>query len=394
EYRILIMESAFLLLSLFYSAIIIYFFAGIIRIRKQQSGRQYRVSVLVPARDEEAHIADCLQSLKQQTYPQELYEVFVIDDHSVDATAAAALKAMSGQPNFRLLQHRNSDEKPTFKKQALKYGLQFASGEIIMTIDADSIAQPQWIEKMAASYGEDTGMVAGLVSFLPEKEKSIFHKLQTLEFAGIVFCGAGSLGNGRPIICNGSNLSFRRSAFDEVGGYDSNLHLPSGDDDLLLQNIHYHSRWKVRYALDSASINYTLPVKNYAAFLNQRSRWASKSLHYPSGWIFPILAAIYLFYVLLMLLPVFILAGLFSWKIYIAGWLLKCIPEALLIYRCLTILKRKDLLPWFGVAQLWQVPYIIFAGWRGFFQKYTWKDEKNNRRTQTAGNQARQTENT
>ncbi|HFE63519.1 MAG TPA: glycosyltransferase [Caldithrix sp.] len=370
------MEWVYLIFAAFYSAVIFYFFVGLFRTSPSGAGEFLTVSVLVPARNEAPNIGKCLQSLDKQTYHRDRFEVVVIDDQSSDSTAEVVQEFIRKKPNFKLLRHKPTLDQPTFKKQALKFALQQVKSDIVMTIDADTIAQPDWIMNMVAQYDERTGLLAGLVTFLPESEKRIFHKLQTLEFAGIVFCGMGSAANNRPIMCNGSNLSYRRKAFEEVGGYDGHLHLPSGDDDLLMQNIHSRTDWQVKYSLDPKTINYTTPVNSVSGFLNQRARWASKSIHYPSKWISAMLFSIYLFYLqTLFCLPAAV-AGFVDIRFFLIGILLKMVPEFLIILKALKVLNRLDLLSYFLLGEVFQVPYILYAGLMGFLHKYSWKDRK------------------
>ncbi len=364
----------FISLGILYCAIILYFYIGLFRIKSVNQKNRLTVSVLVPARNEARNIEACLESLRNQTYPNDRFEVVVIDDHSTDETAQVVEKFISDKPNFRLLHHRNNGSQPTYKKQALNFAIQSVSSEIVMTIDADTIAQPFWVESMISQYDSRTGMVAGLVTFAREMEESLFHKMQTLEFAGIVFCGVGGVGNKNPLICNGSNLSYRMQAFRDAGGYEGNLHLPSGDDDLLLQNIHKNTDWKVRYSVAYETVNYTRPAKHLKSFLNQRARWASKSLHYPSKMLFPVLFSIYLYYALIFILLPFTVAGLFPVKFYLAGLLLKIVPEFLVMVKSMAVLRRRNLLLLFPLAQFFQVPYILYAGLMGFLNKFSWKD--------------------
>lgn len=363
----------FVILGSVYCAIILYFFTGIYRVSQSGPGNSLSVSVLVPARNEAQNILACLQSLWEQTYPRDLYQVYVIDDHSTDQTAEVVRRFISDKPNFHLLIHRSSQETPTFKKQALKYALSRVTSEIILTIDADTRAQPGWIEKITGMYQEDTGLVAGLVTFSAEGEKGLFHKMQTLEFAGIVFCGVGAAGNNNPIICNGSNLSYRLRAFHDAGGYDGTEFLPSGDDDLLLQSIRQKTEWKIKYCLHPETVNFTRPVDTWPDFLNQRSRWASKSIHYPQRSLLLVMALIYLYYLSLVVLLPMTIWGIFPWKIYLTGLLLKMIPEALIISKGLDILRRPDLSRYFLVAQVFQIGYVLLAGIRGLLKRFNWK---------------------
>lgn len=371
------MTLFFLLLATFYFIIILYFFTGIFRIpaeRPASTSSSLTVTVLVPARNEEKNIIRCLESLWQQSYPRNRYNVIVIDDHSTDKTAELVETCIRNKANFELLRHKKDPVRSTFKKEALNFALEKVDSDIVMTIDADSVALPNWIEKMVAYYDSNTGMVAGLVTFLHEGEWGAFQKLQTLEFAGIVFCGVGAAGHNNPLICNGSNLSYRLQTFKEAGGYRGNEFLPSGDDDLLLQNIHNKTAWKIKYSLDPDTINYTLPLAGFSDFINQRARWASKSIHYPKWWLFLVLLAIYLYYASLILLLPAAVFGLFSWTVYISGLLLKMIPEALIISRALSVLQRSQLGKYFVVAQPLQIIYVLIVGFLGFFKKFNWKD--------------------
>jgi cellulose synthase/poly-beta-1,6-N-acetylglucosamine synthase-like glycosyltransferase len=374
-------EIPFLILGVFYFSLIISFFIGIQNIKRQkpaprQSSWRPSVSVLIPARDEADSIVQTLDGLSRQTYPSDKMEVLIIDDHSMDNTAEVIDRFISDNnlSHFKLLRHHLDGIAPTYKKAAIAFALQSAKGEIIMTTDADCILQPDWVESMIGRYDEQTGMVAGLITFHPDSEKNIFNRLQTLEFAGVVFAGGGAVGLGKPLICNGSNLSYRRQAYEDVDGFKGHDHLPSGDDDLLMQNIRKKTDWKIKYNLDGNSINYTRPVSNLNRFLNQRSRWASKGVHYPGLWISIMLFLIYLFYASLFVVTPMTIIGSFSASILLAGFLLKLIPEFLLVHQALSILNRKDLLPLFFLAEVLQIPYVVIVGFRGFFNLFKWKN--------------------
>ena len=366
------MEWIFLILAFIYGFLIIYFYIGLNRIQTQTENDTFTVSVLVPARNEGNNIVACLESLHRQTYPNELFEVIIIDDNSTDNTASVVKDYLRDKSNFRLIRKRDDGSKPTFKKQALKLALDSVKTEIVMTIDADTVANQRWIELMIAQYGKDTGMVAGLVTFPGENENNLFKKIQTLEFAGIVFAGAGSAGNNMPLICNGSNLSYRLKAFQDAGGYDSNIHLPSGDDDLLLQNIHRNTNWKIKYSILPETINYTRPAENLHGFINQRARWASKSLHYPKKWVFLLMLCIYLYYLSIPVFGVLAILGIFPLGIFLVGLSVKLVTEALVISRALKILGRMDLAKYYLPAQIFQIGYVLVVGILGLFNKFTW----------------------
>ncbi len=375
-----LLESFFLFLGMFYAAVILWFYIGIRReaaASQQASDWCPLVTVLIPARNEAERIRPILESLARQSYPADLTEILIVDDYSSDNTAevVTAFIEDSGYQQFRLLPNERQGDGPTYKKNAVTFALGQAQGELILTTDADCRVQPEWIESMVAAYDENVGMVCGLVTFDPALEKRFFHKMQTLEFAGLVFCGVGAIGNRYPMICNASNLSYRREAFDAVGGFAGHEHLPSGDDDLFMQDLHRKTRWQVRYNLDPASINFTQPVDDVGAFLNQRSRWASKGRHYPGFLTTLLLSLIYFFYLLLLILIPVTVFGDFSIKILIVGLLLKIIPECLVVSRSLGVLQRRDLLGFIPIVEIVQIPYIVMAGFAGFFNLFKWKQK-------------------
>ncbi len=371
-------EFALLTSGIIYCAVILFFFIGVLRERRNapsRNGAQPFVSVLVPARNEADHILPILKSLSEQSYPSDRFEVLIIDDHSTDDTGCVVQQFIEKQQlvNFQLLTHRNDGTRPTYKKNAITYAMQFTRGEIILTTDADCRVQADWIRMMARCYDAQTGLVAGLITFEKAAEKRLFHKLQTLEFAGLVFTGVGAIGNQYPLICNGSNLSYRRAAYDEIGGFEGHEHIPSGDDDLFMQNLHHFTKWKIHYNLEPSSINFTQPVDTLRQFLNQRARWASKSRSYPDVKTFLLLLSIYAFYLLLLFSPALLWLKWISFPSLLIALTLKIVPEFAVISQALAILQRRDLLRYFPLAEVAQIPYIVLAGFAGFFKLFKWK---------------------
>ena len=95
-----------------------------------------RISVLVPARNEEVLIRECLQSVLDQDYPS--YEVILVDDRSDDRTASIAEELSRGRSNFKVIGVRELPEGWTGKNHALDVGVRHASGEWLAFLDADS----------------------------------------------------------------------------------------------------------------------------------------------------------------------------------------------------------------------------------------------------------------
>ena len=112
------------------------------------------------------------------------------------------------------------------------------------------------------------------------KKKSLFERMQTLEFGYLIGVGAAFIGNGRASTCNGANLAYRKDIFYEVGGFKGIDDLASGDDELLLQKVSARYPGKIGFLKRYEAVVFTHAKPNLKEFMRQRKRWASKSVKY------------------------------------------------------------------------------------------------------------------
>jgi len=263
------------------------------------SSRRPFVSVVIAARNEEATLGACLDSLLASTYPANLFEVLVVDDGSTDRTHSVAeryaVQRESGV-SVRIISADNpSGERSRSgdKKAALATGILEARGNILVLTDADCVAPVDWLDLMIRTFDSDTGFVVGPVAF--SYHQSAFSKTVALEFAGLAGIAAGSIGMGTPVSCSGASIAFRREAYTEVGGYTGLGHLASGDDELLMHRIDAETNWAIRYCAHSEATVVTRSVDSVGSFLMQRRRWASKVGRYENRVVSLVLVFVYLF---------------------------------------------------------------------------------------------------
>ena len=257
------------------------------------------VSVVVPARDEEASIGACLDAILAQDYPAHKLEILAVDDDSSDATPelvrARQTSACGGPgapepgPALHLVQiPENRRRARAHKKAAIEKAVARATGELILTTDADCLVPPRWARTMAAAFdAPEVAFVSGPVRYRLRPGAGLFARLQALDFFGLMACGAGGIGLGRPNLANGACVAYRRDVFERLGGFSGIDHVTSGDDELLMQKIAYgaatdgRGALAVRFCADPAATVLTDPVASVRAFVHQRKRWASKGTHYP-----------------------------------------------------------------------------------------------------------------
>ncbi len=376
----IIFSVIMIIVAMIYYLKILQYFYGLLRLHPGANPQQYSVTVLIPARNEEKAIARCLDSVLNQDYPKNLLQIHVIDDHSIDRTAAIVedyQQRYPGQIQLHCLQekvdfhqkHRNQ----AYKKAAIQYGIDQSDSEIIATIDADCWAQASWLTTLLRHFYDDVGMVCGYVLYDKNPEQNLFQRLQALEFLGLVTAGAGSLGSGQPVVGNGANLAYRRSVFTEVNGFTDIDQLPSGDDDLLMQKIHTQTKWHIRFAVEKTAINFTEPMPNLKQFLNQRTRWASKSTHYRNKMLTVFLSIVYCFYLFLVIGTIYSLASGLKYLLPLLLMLGKWVTEFLVVKKGCDFTERRDWLHYYPITQIFQILYILWVGFYGVFGKYDWK---------------------
>ncbi|MBN2092885.1 glycosyltransferase [candidate division KSB1 bacterium] len=366
-----------IVITTIYVAGLYLFFVGLFFPRAGQSTKRPFISVIIAARNEEKNIGNCLKAISQQTYPFELFEVIVVSDNSIDKTDEIILTYSQQYSNIRLLRIDGIPDGITPKKNAIRQGIYASSGEIILTTDADCIVKSTWIEKMVSYFTDEVGMVVGFSQFGEKgQQQSLLENLQALDFLSLMSSAAGSSNVGWPLAASGQNLAYRRCVFDEVGGFARIGHRVSGDDVLLLQLVNKKTNWKIVFAADAGTYNVTRPEKTLKRLINQRTRWASNG---PFQILLNLPFFVYILNAFLMNLLVLgggmlALSGLISIKFILTILLLKILSEFVITIKGAFDFQRVDLLKFFPLWMLLQIPYVVLVGILGSWGNFSWKD--------------------
>jgi glycosyltransferase involved in cell wall biosynthesis len=174
-----------------------------------------QVSVIVPARNEEASLADCLQSLTTQTGV--FFEIIVVDDHSTDRTRAIA----TSFPGVKVIEAGPLPAGWTGKNNAVTAGAQAARGAWLLFTDADTVHLPG---SLAAAIKEAQENGAELLSYSPEQIAVTFWEMATLPvvFAELArqYSPSKVSDPTSPIAAaNGQYILIRRATYEAVGGH-------------------------------------------------------------------------------------------------------------------------------------------------------------------------------
>jgi cellulose synthase/poly-beta-1,6-N-acetylglucosamine synthase-like glycosyltransferase len=375
-----VLNWIFYLITVTYFLILLSFFIGLFFPNKQQSTKKYRVSVVVAARNEEQNIRTLLSELLQQTYPSSKYEIILVNDESEDGTGEIIDEFVNKYDNVKHI-HAISDRETglTAKKNALNQGIRQSTGELILSTDADCHVKPTWIETMVSYFTDDVGMVIGF-SQLGDKQYpySFFERVQAVDFLSLMAAAQGSSNLNFPLAVSGQNIAYRKAAFEAVGGFEKIKHRISGDDVLLLQLIRKYTNWKIRFAPSERAFNWTQPEKTIKSFLNQRKRWASNGSYQTrlnKIFFFFIVSVFITNLILLFGTPVYYLLY-DTIKIPFICLLAKIIVEFSIILKGSLVYQRKDLVKYFPIWAVLQIPYVIFTGLMGSLGCFIWKDRK------------------
>lgn len=343
----------------------------------KQNKPSTKISIIIPARNEENNIGVCLDAIIKQDYPKELYEVIVIDDHSTDNTVEIVNRYKSANVRCIRLSNHLSDNTIAYKKKALSIGIAASTGELIVTTDADCFASPYWLKNIAAIYEQENPvMIVAPVDFT--NNGSLVQLFQSLDFMSMQGITAAShklkLGN----MSNGANLAFSREAYNAVDGYKGIDHLASGDDYLLMMKMQHAYPGKISYLKNTDAIVKTAPQPDWNSFIQQRIRWASKSGKYDDKKLTSILAFVYLYNVLIFISAFvsFVHLNTIYCYSFFALLLIKTVVELIYLAPVARFFNKRQELLYFPLLQPLHVLYIVSAGLLGFIGVYKWKGRK------------------
>ncbi|HSX28337.1 MAG TPA: glycosyltransferase [Candidatus Saccharimonadales bacterium] len=229
------------------------------------------VTVAISAHNEEKVITRCLESIRHSTYPH--VQTLVADDGSKDATYKIVRRYIRHHPRQNI--HLEAMPKNMGKGRALNFILtRFAKGDLVMTLDADSILAPDAIAN-AVSYFNDPTIAGVAANVQIIEEPSVLGVLQKFEhMIGYRSKKTYSLINCEFVI-GGVASTYRMDILRKVGFYDTDT--VTEDIGLSMKIVNQGNRaHRIVYAVDVRAM--TEGVDRFRALVKQRYRWKYGSL--------------------------------------------------------------------------------------------------------------------
>ncbi len=292
------------------------------RVNIKKNQQPVSISVVVPFRNEGQQTAALLEQLEHQVYDVTIqWEVIFVNDYSEDkGEEHLAEQIKRASIDVKLIHAKEKG-----KKAAQHLGIGQATGQHILTLDADVHIGEKWLQSMVDVHLTNEALyTAGPV--LPTEGKGWWSRLVALEFLSLQASTEGSFHRSQPFMSNGANSMFEVDAWREAEVIRHDAGLASGDDVFLLHALHALGKKTAHASHIDAAVYTDLPL-TFKALMNQRSRWAAKTSHYKSRFAQAIAIAVFLL----------ALFQLFGWMIsfYLWGivWLTKTIADMAIVKR-------------------------------------------------------------
>ncbi len=267
------MNNAVLLVSaiaVLYLALAVLVAAGGMKYRRRGKNNSPLVSIVVCARNEESALPRCLDSLAVLDYPVSRREIILVNDESVDGTAALIAGFAARVHNVVTLSTSADSPSLPGKQRPLALAMRHARGEYILMTDADCAVHPSWIKRHIEAYDADTGVVGGITG-IDYRGRGLFARLHNCDQVSKLAVARGAAGLGMIVTVMGNNMSFRRAAWIECGGFERIGPTIVEDVDLMLAIVR-GTKYGLGWISERGAGVVSLPMDSFRRFIDQRRR--------------------------------------------------------------------------------------------------------------------------
>ncbi len=323
-------------------------------------------TVIVAVRNEEKNILRCLNALAKLKYPENKLEIIISDGHSTDSTVKIVDEFIKDKKNFRRIVATPERDNLKGKANAIDSAIRISSGKIILTTDADCEVSPDWVETICSYYKDDVSAVSG---YTTQTSYNGFSGMQAIDFIYLLTVTAGTMNLGYPISCIGNNMSYRKKAYEEMGGY-GNLPFTVTEDFSVLRAIYLLGKYRVIFPLDKNAVVTSLPCTSLKELFQQKKRWGVGGLAVPFRG-FVIMSFGWIVNLCVLLTPVFF-SG--SW-LYLT--IFKIAIDLFVLYPIHSRLGIKEKMKYFIQFEIYFLIYVIILPFAVLSsKKVVWKGKE------------------
>ena len=335
-----------ILLGIFLTALgiqMLYYFFLFIRLsfsekKKHTTAYTPPISVVIAARNEEQNLVKNLPLILNQEYPN--FEVIVVNDRSWDESLDVLIALEQQYEHLRFVDIPDVGKDGYAKKMALTLGIKAAQYDRLLFTDADCYPKNNtWIKEMAQGFNNNKMLVLGAGPY--EYKRGIINKLIRFDAIMIAIQYLSMAKAKIPYMGVGRNLGYTKELYDSVRGFKSHYFIPSGDDDLFVNEA--ASRKNTSVIFNENAITFSTPKTTYREWKEQKTRHFTTGNRYKNYQLF--LLGLFPFSLLLFYSSAIILAIIHIFPLYILGIVsFKIIIQILIFIRPFKIMGSKSLI--------------------------------------------------
>lgn len=225
------------------------------------------LTVIIAARNEADNLFENLPYILQQDYP--VFEVIVINNQSIDDSYHLLHAYQQQYPNLKIIEVAKSQHLKPGKKLPITLGVKGAKYEYLVMTDADcKPASNEWLQQIAQRFTAGKEIVLGYGPYM--KRAGFLNRLVRFDTAWI---GASYLSMALaklPYMGVGRNMAYTKDLFNRIHGFKSHYSLPSGDDDLFIQEAAKKGNYRI--VLDRKSHCYSEASETWSGWIRQKTR--------------------------------------------------------------------------------------------------------------------------
>jgi cellulose synthase/poly-beta-1,6-N-acetylglucosamine synthase-like glycosyltransferase len=368
------MTLVLVLIILIYVVTIAQLIVGFNRVKKFEATAKTPTtffSIVVPFRNESSHLPFLLESIRNLNYPIELFEIILIDDFSEDDSVRQIYNWRMENGSFQttLLENIRLSKSP--KKDAISRAVPIVQQQWLVTTDADCLVPKDWLLSLDQCIEEqEVAMIVGGVVY--DGKKSFLHHFQQLDLMSLQGATIGSFGMKLGFMCNGANLCYTKSLFQELHGFAGNNKIASGDDVFLLQKAMRKCPEKVHFLKSKEIVVHTKPESSWPKLIEQRVRWASKTSSYHSVFGKDLAIIVFAGNFAIVLASCLFSLNLVSWMTLVFLFGMKFITDYILLYKTNRFLRRKRM-RYLLLGSVIYPFFCVIVAVLSWFGKYEWK---------------------
>lgn len=245
--------------------------------KKRETNAQYLppVSVIIAARNESDNLYENLPLILEQDYPN--FEVIVVNNQSIDDSSWLLTAFCHQFPNLKVVELGKNKHLRPGKKLPITLGIKAAKYDHFVLTDADCRpSSNKWLFHMASRFSNEKQIVMGYGPF--HKTKGFVNRLIRFDAAWIGVSYFSMALSRLPYMGVGRNMAYTKNVFNAVQGFKSHYSLPSGDDDLFIQEAAHNNNYTIQ--IEPESFCFSPAAPNWKRWMLQKSRHYSTSTKY------------------------------------------------------------------------------------------------------------------